>query len=190
MRLCANSSRSERVKSVDIHPTEPRVLSALYAGSTRIRNYYTQTLAKTIQVSAGPVRTARIIIPRKNWIVTDDTTVRVFDLETNALVASFETVKVWDLATQSVVRTLVGHTNNVSAVLKHAFLPLLVSAAEDGTMRTWGATTFRVEGVLNYGLSRAWTLSALPGSVRVAIGYDHGSVVADLAAAIEDTQPQ
>ncbi|GAB9471771.1 hypothetical protein Gpo141_00008970, partial [Globisporangium polare] len=94
-----------------------------------------------------------------------------------------KTVKVWDLATQSVVKTLVGHTNNVTAVLKHPFLPLIVSAAEDDTVRTWSATTFHAEGVLNYDLSRAWTLSALPGSVSIAIGYDHGSVVADLAAA-------
>ncbi|GAB9471148.1 hypothetical protein Gpo141_00008372, partial [Globisporangium polare] len=93
------------------------------------------------------------------------------------------TVKVWDLASETVIQTLVGHTKNVTAVLKHPLLPLVVSAAEDDTVRTWSATTFHCEGVLSYDLCRAWGLSALPGSSNLAIGYDHGSVVVDLTAA-------
>ena len=40
------SSRSDRVKSVDIHPTEPWVLSAMYNGHVFLWNYNTQTLVK------------------------------------------------------------------------------------------------------------------------------------------------
>lgn len=43
-------ARSERVKSVDFHPTEPWVLSALYSGHVFIWNYQTQTLVKSIEV--------------------------------------------------------------------------------------------------------------------------------------------
>ncbi|KAL7681163.1 putative WD40/YVTN repeat-like-containing domain superfamily, WD40-repeat-containing [Plasmopara halstedii] len=49
-------SRSERVKSVDLHPIEPWVLSALYSGSLMIWNYATQSLVKTLEVSSLPVR--------------------------------------------------------------------------------------------------------------------------------------
>jgi WD40 repeat protein len=35
-------SRSERVKSVDFHPTEPWVLASLYNGNVYIWNYETQ----------------------------------------------------------------------------------------------------------------------------------------------------
>lgn len=93
------------------------------------------------------------------------------------------TVKVWDLAAGAVVKTLVGHTKNVSAVIKHPLLPLIVTASEDDTVRTWDATTFRAESVLSFDLCRAWCLSASPHSRSVAIGYDHGSVVTDLDAA-------
>ena len=36
------SNRSERVKAVDFHPTEPWLLSALYNGNVCIWNYETQ----------------------------------------------------------------------------------------------------------------------------------------------------
>lgn len=35
-------SRSERVKCVDLHPTEPWVLTSLYSGIVQIYNYETQ----------------------------------------------------------------------------------------------------------------------------------------------------
>lgn len=53
------SSRSERVKAVDFHPTEPWVLSALYNGTVSIRNYVTDALVKTIEVCDQPGKDAR-----------------------------------------------------------------------------------------------------------------------------------
>ncbi|RCI00957.1 Coatomer subunit beta', partial [Rhizopus stolonifer] len=35
-------SRSERVKCVDLHPTEPWLLTSLYSGNVQIYNYETQ----------------------------------------------------------------------------------------------------------------------------------------------------
>mgnify|MGYP002388867594 CR=1 FL=1 len=80
-------ARSERVKCVDFHPTEPWVLSALYSGHVFIWNYQTQTLVKSIEVGFAvisspssdpaalmqvcelPVRCARFIA-KKQWILT------------------------------------------------------------------------------------------------------------------------
>jgi WD40 repeat protein len=40
------SNRSERVKAVDFHPTEPWLLSALYNGQVNIWDYNQQTVLK------------------------------------------------------------------------------------------------------------------------------------------------
>lgn len=48
------SARSDRVKCVDFHPSEPWVLVALYSGVVNIWNYQTQALVKTIEVCDSP----------------------------------------------------------------------------------------------------------------------------------------
>ncbi|KAF1774270.1 G-protein beta WD-40 repeat [Phytophthora cactorum] len=276
------SSRSERVKSVDLHPTEPWVLSALYSGSLMIWNYATQSLVKTLEVSSLPVRNAKFVA-RKQWIIasSDDMQVRVFNYNTMEKVTSFEahsdyirhievhptlpcfltcaddmtiklwdwdknftctqvfeghghyvmmvkfnpkdahsfasacldrthahfsleghekgvncvayypggdkpyllsgsddrTVKVWDYQTKAIVHTLDGHGNNLTSVLYHPRLPLIISACEDGAVRMWHSTTYRAETTLNYGMERSWSLAALPSANTLAIGYDEGTIV-------------
>ncbi|CBN76271.1 Vesicle coat complex COPI, beta sub-unit [Ectocarpus siliculosus] len=90
------------------------------------------------------------------------------------------TVKIWDYQTKTCVQTLEGHTNNVSAVLFHKRLPIIVSAGEDGTIRLWHSTTYRAETTLNYGMERVWALAASPDNNKVAIGFDEGTVVLKL----------
>jgi coatomer subunit beta' len=63
------SSRSDRVKAVDFHPTESWILCALYNGKVYIYNYETSTLMRTFDITDVPVRAGRFIA-RKNWIVT------------------------------------------------------------------------------------------------------------------------
>ena len=38
------------------------------------------------------------------------------------------------------------------------------AGSEDGTVRIWHSTTYRLENTLNYGLERCWTVSAIKGS--------------------------
>ena len=63
------SSRSDRVKAVDFHPTENWILCALYNGKVHIYDYDTQLLLRTFDITDVPVRAGRFIA-RKNWIVT------------------------------------------------------------------------------------------------------------------------
>ncbi|KAF5105051.1 hypothetical protein DV451_000212 [Geotrichum candidum] len=65
--------RTERVKGIDFHPTEP------------------WAIVRTIEVSDVPVRAGRFIA-RKNWIVvgSDDYQIRVFNYNTSEKVAQFE----------------------------------------------------------------------------------------------------
>lgn len=38
------------------------------------------------------------------------------------------------------------------------------AGSEDGTVRVWHSTTYRLENNLNYGLERVWALAYLKGS--------------------------
>ena len=75
--------RSDRVKGVDLHPSEPWLLANLYNGSVHIWNYQDQTLVKSFEVTDLPVRTSKFIA-RKQWIAagSDDMMVRVFNYNT------------------------------------------------------------------------------------------------------------
>ena len=84
--------------------------------------------------------------------------------------------------TKSIVHSLEGHTNNVCAVMFHPKLPIIASASEDGTVRMWQSTTYRAETTLNYGMERAWALSASPNSNKLAIGFDEGCVCIELGS--------
>jgi len=290
------SASSERVKSVDIHPSESWALAALYSGNVLIWDYETATCVKSFELGELPVRCAKFV-PRKQWFIaaSDDMRVRVYNYNTMEKVKDFEahndyirylevhptlpyflsssddmsvklwdweknfdctqffeghahyvmqvkfnpkdtntfasasldrsvkvwglgsnmphytleghdkgvncvdyypsgdkpyilsgaddrTVKVWDYQTKSIVHTLDGHTHNVCAVLFHPKLPLIASASEDGTVRLWQSTTYRAEATLNYGMERAWALSATAEANKMAIGFDEGCVVIELGS--------
>lgn len=85
------TSRSDRVKCVDLHPAEPWMLCALYNGHVHIMNYENQQLVKDFEVCDVPVRSARFVA-RKNWIITgsDDMQIRIFNYNTLEKVHSYE----------------------------------------------------------------------------------------------------
>ena len=76
--------------------------------------------------------------------------------------------------------TLDGHANNVSSVVFHPQLPVIISGSEDGTARIWHATTYRLENTLNYGMGRVWSIACIKGSNKVAFGYDDGTIMIKL----------
>uniref|UniRef100_A0A2C9KGD0 Uncharacterized protein n=1 Tax=Biomphalaria glabrata TaxID=6526 RepID=A0A2C9KGD0_BIOGL len=77
------TSRSERVKCVDLHPSEPWMLTSLYNGHVYIWNLETKKVIKTLEVSNLPVRVVKFV-SRKNWIVTgsDDRLIKVYNYNT------------------------------------------------------------------------------------------------------------
>ncbi|KAJ0075740.1 hypothetical protein Patl1_34116 [Pistacia atlantica] len=82
---------SERVKSVDLRPTQPWILASLHSGTMRIWNYHSQTLEKSFKVTESPVRTAKFIA-RKDWSVcaSDDRFIRIYNHNTLEKVKEFE----------------------------------------------------------------------------------------------------
>ena len=285
------SQRSERVKGLDIHPTEPWIVASLYSGHVYIWNYVEQNLVNSFEVTELPVRTVKFV-PRKQWLVcgADDMLVRVYNYNTMDKVQQFEAhtdyirhiavhptlpllltcsddmtiklwdwdrgwvctqlfeghshyvmhvvfnpkdtntfasasldrtvkvwslgspvpnftleghergvncidyyvggdkpylvsgaddslVKVWDYQTKACIQTLDGHSHNISSVAFHPELPLVMTASEDGTVKMWHSTTYRLENTLNYGMERAWAIATARGSNNVALGYDEGCVM-------------
>ncbi|KAJ1995076.1 Coatomer subunit beta' [Coemansia sp. RSA 1358] len=115
------SARTDRVKSIDMHPTEPWVLASLYNGKAYIWNYETQAQVKTFEVSDLPVRTAKFIA-RKNWIITgsDDMQLRVYNYNTHERVAAFD-----------------AHQDYIRCIAVHPTLPYVLTGSDDTSIKLW-----------------------------------------------------
>ncbi|GAA5990741.1 hypothetical protein JCM11641_006663 [Rhodosporidiobolus odoratus] len=86
-------------------------------------------------------------------------------------------IKIWDYLSKSCIQTLEGHTSNVSFAIFHPSLPILISGSEDGTVKIWHSSTYRLENTLDYGLERAWCVAYAQKGNDVAFGFDEGAVV-------------
>ncbi|KAJ3222114.1 Coatomer subunit beta' [Clydaea vesicula] len=115
------SNRSERVKSVDFHPSEPWVLAALYNGNVHIWNHETQVLVKTFEITDLPVRAAKFIA-RKSWLVagSDDMQIRVFNYNTHEKVIAFD-----------------AHVDYIRTLAVHHTQPFLLTASDDMLIKLW-----------------------------------------------------
>lgn len=91
-------------------------------------------------------------------------------------------VKIWDYQNKACVQTLEGHAQNVTAVAFHPELPIILTGSEDGTVKIWHASTYRLETTLNYGLERVWSIAHMKGTNDVGIGFDEGSVMIKVRA--------
>lgn len=106
---------------MELHPTEPWVLSNLYSGVVTIWNHATNAQVKSFEVTEMPVRTARFV-SRKQWVVTgaDDMFVRAYNYNTGELVKAFE-----------------AHSDYVRCLAVHPTLPLLLSCSDDMLIKLW-----------------------------------------------------
>lgn len=114
-------ARSDRVKSVEMHPTEPWVLCALYSGKAVIYNHGTGALFKSFDVCEQPVRCAKFI-SRKQWFAAgaDDMMIRVFNYNTGERVAAWE-----------------GHADYIRYLEVHPSQPYLLSSSDDMSVKLW-----------------------------------------------------
>ena len=115
------SAPSERVKSVDIHPTEPWALAALYTGIVMIWDYESGSCVKSFELSELPVRCAKFV-PRKQWFLaaSDDMRLRVYNYNTMEKVREFE-----------------AHADYIRCVEVHPTLPYVLSSSDDMTIKLW-----------------------------------------------------
>ena len=115
------NARSERVKCVDFHPTEPWVLVGLYSGTVNIWDYNAGRNIKSIAAASSPVRCARFIA-RKNWVIvgSDDFVIRVFNMSTGDRLASFE-----------------AHNDYIRCLAVHPSRSLILSCSDDTSIKLW-----------------------------------------------------
>lgn len=73
--------------------------------------------------------------------------------------------------------TLKGHANNVSCVLFHPRLEILLSNSEDKTLRLWDLNTKNQIQQTRKDTDRYWILAAHPRQNYFAAGYDNGMTV-------------
>ncbi|KII94541.1 hypothetical protein PLICRDRAFT_169285 [Plicaturopsis crispa FD-325 SS-3] len=114
-------SRSDRVKGVDFHPTEPWLLTGLYNGTVNIYNHETGALIKTFEVAEVPVRCVKFIA-RKNWFVagSDDFQLRVFNYNTHEKVTTFE-----------------AHPDYIRCLTVHPTASIVFTGCDDMTIKAW-----------------------------------------------------
>jgi len=115
------SASSDRVKSVDIHPSEPWALAALYSGNVMIWDYESGSCVKSFELSDLPVRCAKFIA-RKQWFIaaSDDMRIRVYNYNT-----------------MEKVKELEAHADYIRCIEVHPSLPYVLSCSDDMSIKLW-----------------------------------------------------
>ncbi|KAM3875283.1 coatomer subunit beta'-like [Diretmus argenteus] len=115
------TARSDRVKSVDLHPTEPWMVASLYSGTVVVWNHETQTLVKTFELCDLPVRVAKFVA-RKHWVIAgaDDMQIRVFNYNTLERAHVFE-----------------AHADYIRCIAVHPTQPYILTSSDDMLIKLW-----------------------------------------------------
>lgn len=106
---------------MDIHPTEPWVLAAMYDGHVCIYDYESGSVVKSFEVTDQPVRCG-VFVPRKQWIIVgaDDMFIRCYNYNT------MEKVKIFE-----------AHIDYIRSITVHPTLPVFVSCSDDMLVKAW-----------------------------------------------------
>ncbi|XP_030258187.1 coatomer subunit beta' [Sparus aurata] len=115
------TARSDRVKSVDLHPTEPWMVVSLYSGTLVVWNHESQTMVKTFELCDLPVRVAKFVA-RKHWVIAgaDDMLIRVFNYNTLERVHMFE-----------------AHADYIRCIAVHPTQPYILTSSDDMLIKLW-----------------------------------------------------
>ncbi|KAF1393718.1 hypothetical protein PFLUV_G00018940 [Perca fluviatilis] len=115
------TARSDRVKSADLHPTEPWMVASLYSGTVVVWNHETQMMVKTFELCDLPVRVAKFVA-RKHWVIAgaDDMQIRVFNYNTLERVHMFE-----------------AHSDYIRCIVVHPTQPYILTSSDDMLIKLW-----------------------------------------------------
>lgn len=123
------SSTSERVKCVELHPTEPMLVTALFDGTVQIYNTNSWTELRTIRVGNNnlckPVRCVKWMPSHQAIIAAcDDKKIYAYNYNTGSLMASVE-----------------AHADFIRSLAIHPTQPLILSASDDYTVKLFRLKT-------------------------------------------------
>ncbi|EIM89149.1 coatomer subunit alpha-2 [Stereum hirsutum FP-91666 SS1] len=127
-------SKSNRVKGLAFHPTQPLLAASLHNGSVQLWNYRMGVLVDRFEEHEGPVRGVAIH-PSRPLLATGGDDYKI---------------KVWDLKPQSrrCIFTLHGHLDYVRSVQFHHEMPWILSCSDDQTIRIWNSTSRQCIAIL------------------------------------------
>jgi len=84
------------------------------------------------------------------------------------------TAKIWDTDKQQCVQTLTGHTRWVTSAMYHPRLPIIITAAEDCSVRLYDANNYTFLKSYGLGLERIWCMACARGLDDIYVGGDEG----------------
>ncbi|KAL8272624.1 hypothetical protein Esti_003412 [Eimeria stiedai] len=115
-------ARSERVKAVDVHPTEPLLLCGLYDGHLKLFSFASLQQLADIDVSPLPLRAAAFVA-RRDWVICagDDCAIRCFSVNTQ----------------EKVHEVLNAHKDYIRHLQIHPTRGLALSSSDDMTIKLW-----------------------------------------------------
>lgn len=87
-------------------------------------------------------------------------------------------VKVWNYENGTLLKTLEGHTDNITDVLFMKTHKIVLSSSEDGTVKVWNVKDWSLLETLDYEMGKAWNICKRNG--KVAIAYDQGACIVNL----------
>ncbi|VTZ67291.1 coatomer subunit beta, putative [Plasmodium chabaudi chabaudi] len=93
-----------------------------------------------------------------------------------------KTIRVWDYHTKQCIQVLSGHTQNVSCLIYHSNLPIIISSSEDCNVKIWNSSMYKLESTLNYNMDKCWSICAKKTKNDLCIGYDEGLVVIQMGS--------
>ncbi|KAF8884902.1 coatomer subunit alpha-2 [Gymnopilus junonius] len=127
-------SKSNRVKGLAFHPSQPLLAASLHNGSIQLWNYRMGVLVDRFEEHEGPVR-AIAIHPTRALLVSGGDDYKI---------------KVWDIRPQNrrCLFTLHGHLDYVRTVQFHHEMPWILSCSDDQTIRIWNSTSRQCIAVL------------------------------------------
>lgn len=175
------TAASHRVKSVDMHPTEPLMLCALFNGDVVLVNYATKTKLSVFAISPEvPVRCVKFIVSLNSFCCGgDDMNVHIVNMETSKKVK------------------LLAHEDYIRSIAVHEPQRRLLTSSDDLTVKLWNwgrgwrhVTTFKghehyvMRAVFNRKDSTEFVTASLDRTVKVwsttspspifTLPHDHG----------------
>ncbi|KAJ7712514.1 coatomer subunit alpha-2 [Mycena metata] len=161
-------SKSNRVKGLAFHPSQPLLPVALHNGSIQLWNYRMGVLVDHFEEHEGPVRGVNFHLSRALLVTGgDDYKIKVqwclFTLHAHLdyvrtvqfhhempwicffriSTSDDQTIRIWNITSRNCIAILTGHSHYVMSALFHPKDDLVVSASMDQTVRVWDISGLR-----------------------------------------------
>ncbi|KAF5389571.1 hypothetical protein D9757_004109 [Collybiopsis confluens] len=181
-------SKSNRVKGLAFHPTQPLLAAGLHNGSIQLWNYRMGVLVlfePSISIPAAlywslEETTTRLKYGNRRCLFTlhghlDYLRTVQFHHEMPWIISCSDdqTIRIWNSTSRNCIAVLTGHSHYVMSAFFHAKDDLVVSASMDQTVRVWDISGLR-RGSPNTGPGNFETFDTFSTVKYVLEGHDRG----------------